>query len=231
MKNFYVYVHLNPKTNEIFYIGKGTGKRAKESIKRNSNWKKYVSQLTDPYKVLIVQDNLSESKALELEQKIIDKLENHMNDVATNIAGTKRASAFATISLESTIDNDNEELFRFTGKSDDYIRQALLSFPNSEIGETIRKSFEDVTSFFHDNWDELEELDDDNFLEIEDLISDIEQLVEDLETSENEGLDEFKTNLKREVIAIDMLLENDLPNLQAKFLDELKKWTIELTNN
>ena len=69
MNEHYVYIHLNPSTNEIFYVGKGKGHRKTNKTSRNRKWIEYVSKLSEPFKVLVLKDNLSEKKALELEKK------------------------------------------------------------------------------------------------------------------------------------------------------------------
>src|SRR5690606_1770606 len=73
-KQFYTYIHLNPESFEIFYVGKGIGNRAYAKSKRNAEWKKYVEALETDYKVLIVIDNQTSEEAEKLEQMIITKI-------------------------------------------------------------------------------------------------------------------------------------------------------------
>ena len=65
MSNFYVYAHYTLDTNELFYIGKGTGNRAfiksKGKKGRNDYWHKIVKK--HDYKVEILIDNLEEPDA------------------------------------------------------------------------------------------------------------------------------------------------------------------------
>jgi y4mF family transcriptional regulator len=44
LKKFYVYQHIDPQTKKVFYVGKGTGRRANDT-NRNNMWKMYVKQL------------------------------------------------------------------------------------------------------------------------------------------------------------------------------------------
>ncbi|WP_430467013.1 hypothetical protein [Winogradskyella ouciana] len=74
MNDYYVYIHLNPTTNEIFYVGKGKGHRKTAKTSRNEKWVEYVSKLTEPHKVLVLKENLSERDALDLEKKVLKKL-------------------------------------------------------------------------------------------------------------------------------------------------------------
>jgi hypothetical protein len=68
--DFYVYFHRDSQ-GRIFYIGKGTGRRA-WSIHRHSAWKKYVSErLLGEYSVEIHAEGMCESEAEELEEELI----------------------------------------------------------------------------------------------------------------------------------------------------------------
>lgn len=74
MNNFYVYIHRKKSNNEIFYVGKGKGKRAYETYGRNRYW-------TFTYKkygriVEILKDNLSENEAFNLEMETIREYKN-----------------------------------------------------------------------------------------------------------------------------------------------------------
>lgn len=62
----YVYAHMD-STGKIFYIGKGTGRRA-WSTDRHPIWCRYVEKhLGGKYQVRILEDNLSAGEAEELE--------------------------------------------------------------------------------------------------------------------------------------------------------------------
>lgn len=75
--SFYVYIHKKP-TGEVFYVGKGTKNRAWNRHGRNPYWnniyKKYGTFIVE-----IVQDNLQEWYAFELEQELMLKHENLAN--------------------------------------------------------------------------------------------------------------------------------------------------------
>ncbi len=71
-RDFYVYFHRDEADN-IFYIGKGTDRRA-WSNDRHPAWHKYVSQhLGGKYKVEIHRDGLTESEAESLEARLISE--------------------------------------------------------------------------------------------------------------------------------------------------------------
>lgn len=72
MNNFYVYAHIDPTTKEIRYVGKGFGKRAYKlrPCSRYGHHKNWIISLNNKGltpEVLIIDDNLNEQKALELE--------------------------------------------------------------------------------------------------------------------------------------------------------------------
>lgn len=61
-KGFYVYAHCD-LNDKIFYIGKGTKKRAWSKV-RHSLWSRYVEKhLNNDYKIVILVDNLKEEEA------------------------------------------------------------------------------------------------------------------------------------------------------------------------
>ncbi len=67
--DFYVYAHRRATTGEIFYIGKGQGRRAFDSTGRNRHWHFVVKK--HGFTVEIVQDGLQEFAAFELECDLI----------------------------------------------------------------------------------------------------------------------------------------------------------------
>lgn len=72
MKNdFYVYEWFNKDTDEVFYVGKGTGNRYKIKSNRNNYFKNYINK----YKcdVRKIKDNITEKEAFALEIETIAK--------------------------------------------------------------------------------------------------------------------------------------------------------------
>ena len=67
--DFYVYVHKKKTTGEVFYVGKGTGKRAYHKTKRSKFWKNIVEK--HGYVVEFIEVGLQEWYAFELEQNLI----------------------------------------------------------------------------------------------------------------------------------------------------------------
>ena len=74
MKNdYYVYVHKIKSTSEIFYVGKGRGKRAyNKSTIRNSKWETITK--SNEWEVEILQHGMTSDEAFDLEFEIINKI-------------------------------------------------------------------------------------------------------------------------------------------------------------
>lgn len=64
MNIYYVYAHVRLDTNTIFYIGKGKNNRCRRK-ERNLHWKNIVNKVG--YKIIILEDKLTESKAFKRE--------------------------------------------------------------------------------------------------------------------------------------------------------------------
>jgi hypothetical protein len=66
---YYVYLHRRASDNEIFYVGKGKGRRAYKNDRRSSLW----NSIKDKHGLVIeiYKDNLSEKEALDIEMSLI----------------------------------------------------------------------------------------------------------------------------------------------------------------
>lgn len=71
-RGYYVYLHKDRVTGEVFYVGKGHGRRAWNSNQRHYEWIKKVELLSEGWDVEIVQDNLTEIEAFELEAELVE---------------------------------------------------------------------------------------------------------------------------------------------------------------
>lgn len=65
----YVYVHIKGSDGTVFYVGKGTKRRAWDRRKRNPWWRSIVAK--HGLEVAIVKDGMSESCAFSLERALI----------------------------------------------------------------------------------------------------------------------------------------------------------------
>lgn len=69
INNICVYCHITKDTNEIFYIGIGSKKRAYVTYQRNIFWKNIVNK--HDYKIEILHENLDWNLACEIETHLI----------------------------------------------------------------------------------------------------------------------------------------------------------------
>ncbi len=67
--DFYVYLHRKKTTGEVFYVGKGKGRRAWQHSDRSDYWKKVANK--HGYLVELFQNNIQEWYAFELEKELI----------------------------------------------------------------------------------------------------------------------------------------------------------------
>lgn len=79
---YYVYAHIRPDTNQIFYIGKGKNYRAHYFKKRNKYWKRIVKKVGKPIVSYLAQ-GLSHLKALEIEKYYIKKYSDQLSNINT----------------------------------------------------------------------------------------------------------------------------------------------------
>ena len=75
--DYYVYVHRNPLTKEIFYVGKGRRRRYISKQGRSNAWEDYVEE--NGFVPEIVYENLSNEDALALEIEVIKENPNSVN--------------------------------------------------------------------------------------------------------------------------------------------------------
>lgn len=77
-RRFYVYAHTDPQ-GQVFYVGKGTGKRA-WSKERHPLWARYVERhLAGRYDIRILADNLSEEEAEDVEARFMGEYDDLIN--------------------------------------------------------------------------------------------------------------------------------------------------------
>jgi hypothetical protein len=75
----YIYGHYRADSGKLFYIGKGTGKRAWTTSGRSKYWRSVANKYG--YEVKILEDNLTEEEAYDKEVQLIAEvgLENLVN--------------------------------------------------------------------------------------------------------------------------------------------------------
>lgn len=211
--SYYVYIHVNPETKEIFYVGKGKGNRLTSLKSRNELWKDYVGELQGDFKTLKIKDGLTESEALLLESKIIERIEFHYEDKLTNIDQSDNMYARGGTSISFFDNNEGETISpRFGGYTDEQIISILLKFPNRENQDLIAfdKAMDLIFDDFYEEMDDLEEID-------EDLCFDLEYMIQDLieESSKVLSSETFKLSDHVEELKSILLTNEDLSSADA----------------
>ena len=78
MNRYYVYKHINNKTKEVFYVGKGKingtkyydRKQEQGESRRNEKWLSYVKEINYDYTIEVVEEFVDERMALEFEYEL-----------------------------------------------------------------------------------------------------------------------------------------------------------------
>ena len=226
MDSFYVYIHLNPETKEIFYVGKGKGNRITSLKSRNELWQDYVQEIQGDFKTLKVKDGLSESEALSLESQIIERIEFHYEDRLTNIDQSDNMYTRDGTSI-NFFDHSEEKITspRFGGSTDEQIVSILSDFPNMEnpnllsFDETIDSIWDD----FCDEMDDLEEIDEDLCFDLEYMIQDLMEESSKILSSESTKLNDHVEELKSILLTNEDLSSADAFEVYYERIEEAIK--------
>lgn len=113
---YYVYIYSNPKTGEIFYVGKGKGNRAFSHLEDNSESDKvrYITELRqqgyEPKIEILIHGLEDEISAFRVEASIIDLI--GINNLTNKQSGYK-SSTFGRMTidqLKSTYEKEKADI-------------------------------------------------------------------------------------------------------------------------
>lgn len=140
-KIFYVYIWYVENTNEIFYVGKGKGKRYKQIARRN----KFFTDMynTHKCKVEIIFDHLTEKEAFDLEIEIIHLVRTYTNDRLTNQSDGGEGNTGYIPSNETKIKMSKASKKRW---EDLNFKQKMIDMRNSPDSVYQSKEFKDKIS-------------------------------------------------------------------------------------
>lgn len=224
--SYYVYIHVNPETKEIFYVGKGKGNRLTSLKSRNELWQDYVRELDGHFKTLKIKDGLTDSEALSLESQIIERIEFHYEDRLTNIDQTDNMYARDGISV-SFFDNSEEKVIspRFATSTEEQIVSTLSEFPNRRNQDLLafEKAMDSLFDDFCDEMDDLEEIDEDHFFDLEYMIQDLIEESSKVLSSESFKLSDHVEELKSILLANEDLGSADAFEVYYERIEEAIK--------
>lgn len=140
-KVYYVYIWYIVETNEVFYVGKGKGKRYKETSNRNKFFKDmYASHNCDVRKIY---ENLTEPEAFQKEQEVIKWYREHTNFRLTNQTDGGEGSS-GWIPPEEF--KRKQSQIHKAQWADDEFREKMIAIRNDENGPYKSKEFRDKIS-------------------------------------------------------------------------------------
>lgn len=93
----YLYRHIRPDYNEVFYVGIGKDKRAWDKRSRTKFWNSIVDKNNGNYKIEIILEDLTEDEANEKEIEFIALYGRRVNNTGTLVniqAGGKDHSGY-----------------------------------------------------------------------------------------------------------------------------------------
>ncbi len=222
--DYYVYAHLHPKTNDVFYIGKGKGNRAFEKVSRNNAWYKFTESLVQPYKVLILKDNLSEFMAETWEERLIEKFGTiHDGGILVNSTGSK---IHPMMGVSISVGEPEQPSHKWEGMHDPEIIDDLLSFPNWDDGEDIEAEFEALYDIIYDRYDEFEDENGDAVVDVENEVCEIADFISIYKHScDKNAREELRDNFDVCLDALqDVLDKEELTEEFENYIEDIRIW-------
>lgn len=119
MNPFYIYIHYRKDNNTPFYVGKGKGRRATTIHGRTKYWNHINNKAG--HRVLILQDNLTEQEAFNLEIQVIEELRMY-GYTLVNLTDGGDGTSGGSQSTEAREKNRQSQLGR---KQSDAVKSAL----------------------------------------------------------------------------------------------------------
>lgn len=116
-KNYYVYVWFRTDKNEVFYVGKGHGRRSHDMTMRNRYFLHVVNKVgMDNIVILKLEENLSEVEAFEKEVYYIDFYEKLGHSLTNMTKGGEGSSDWFSRLSEEEKQHHREMSKSFLGK-------------------------------------------------------------------------------------------------------------------
>jgi hypothetical protein len=151
MGNYYVYAHKTKSTGDLFYIGKGSDRRAYTSKGRNTFWRAINNKYG--FVVEIIKDGLTEQEAFDFEKQMIKEARAAGARLANMTDGGEGMSGFTYVMSEdhkAKIGAANSVSLKGRKQSEESINKRMESskdiFSSSEwrekVGAASKKAFQ-----------------------------------------------------------------------------------------
>jgi len=107
--NYFVYIHIRPDTETVFYVGIGSHqrkwkhRRAYTKASRNIHWRRIVDKCNGEFVVKILQDNIYKEEAVAQECKLISEYGRSDLKAGTLCNMTAGGEGVAELSVESKV--------------------------------------------------------------------------------------------------------------------------------
>lgn len=140
---FYTYVHRRADTGEVFYIGKGSGKRFAATQDRSTYWKRLVAKYG--FSIEIVAHFLAEEHAFQHERELIAEYRaNGVRLVNLSDGGEGPSGAVRTAETRNKISSANKGR-----KRDPFSEETRLKMSLSHVGKKQSQEAIEKTVAFH----------------------------------------------------------------------------------
>ena len=212
-RGYYVYLHKDKETGHVFYVGKGSGRRAWETGRRSNAWKEKVASLTNGWEAEILAKDLSELEALGLEEDAIEKYGGDAWSGGTLTNRTPGGEHPLSVGIGFRL---TEEGARWQAAY--HQARKFVSLPRVEqeaIVKALNRAIAPVMSQLEALRDEAENSGDEEF---GDRVMDVEGMVEDIRTTSSDFL---RRRISWKSLGID--LEEDLENFESELEDEAQQ--------
>lgn len=138
---FYVYEHIRPDTNKVFYVGKGSGYRSGITQHRNNYWKNIVAK-AGGFSVRKIAENIDEELAFFIEQERIDQLKKlgiKISNLTEGGEGSLNPSKETRQKMSKAHLGEKNPRFSFNSKRQKTLRGEIKKKSKEEISANMRK--------------------------------------------------------------------------------------------
>lgn len=139
---FYVYEHIRLDTNQIFYVGKGSGNRCYVKKKRNKYWERVVKK-ANGFKVNILFETTDEQFAFFVESETIDLYKKRgiqLTNLTSGGEGGSNPSEETRKKMSESRSGEKNPRYNYNSLRQKRLRQEIPHTPKDVMRENMRKN-------------------------------------------------------------------------------------------